>query len=104
MLTLQPLSAEIVRRRPIGRDDGVRALDDASGLCRIAEVVLDCADVFELLHILWSAGCRDDRVTAIDHFDPARFAPPKYGLTRTTATPETAAHGERSYFPRELLA
>ena len=39
----------VVRRRPIGRDDGVRALDDAGDLCRIAEVVLDCGDVLELL-------------------------------------------------------
>jgi hypothetical protein len=41
----------VVGRRPIGRDDGIRALDDAGGLCRIAEVVQDCGDVLELLHL-----------------------------------------------------
>jgi hypothetical protein len=58
----------VVRWRPIGRDDGVRALDDAGDLCRIAEVVLDCGDVLEFSHLLWSARCRDDGVTAIDQF------------------------------------
>jgi len=45
-----------------------RAFDDAGGLYRIAEVVLDCGDVLELLHLLWSAGCRYDAMTAIDQF------------------------------------
>jgi hypothetical protein len=34
--------ASVVRWRTIGRDDGVPSLDEAGGLCRIAEVVLDC--------------------------------------------------------------
>ena len=50
----------VVRWRPIGRDDRVRAIDDAGDLCRIAEVVLDCGDVLEFSHLLWSARCRDD--------------------------------------------
>jgi hypothetical protein len=29
---------------------------------------LDSADVLELLHLLWCAGCRDDHVTTIDQF------------------------------------
>jgi len=60
--------AGVVRRRSIGRDDGVHTLDDAGDLCRIAEVVLDCADVLELLDLLWRAGCRHDSVTAINQF------------------------------------
>jgi hypothetical protein len=60
--------SSVIGRRPIGRDDGVRAFDDAGGLCRIAEAVLDCGDVLELLHLLWSAGCRYDGMTAIDQF------------------------------------
>ena len=39
-------------------DDSVPSLDDAGGLCRIAEVVLDCGDVLLLWHFFWSAGCR----------------------------------------------
>jgi hypothetical protein len=42
----------IVRRRPIGRDDGVRALDNAGSLYWIAEIVLDCGDILEFLHLL----------------------------------------------------
>jgi hypothetical protein len=60
--------ASVVRWRPISRDDGVPGLDNNSGLCRIAEVVLDCGDVFDLSHLFWSAGCSDDQVTAIDQF------------------------------------
>ena len=29
---------------------------------------MDCADVLELLDLLWSAGCRHDSVTAINQF------------------------------------
>jgi hypothetical protein len=58
--------ASVVRWRPISRDDGVHSLDDDGGLCRIAEVVLDCGDVFDLSHLFWIAGRRDDEVTAID--------------------------------------
>jgi hypothetical protein len=55
----------VVRRGPIGRDDGVRALDDAGGLRRITKVVLNCGDVLELLHLLWSTGLMKLRVVRI---------------------------------------
>jgi hypothetical protein len=38
-------------------DNTIQTLDDAGDLCRIAEVVLDCADVLELLDFsgVWAA-------------------------------------------------
>ena len=58
----------VVRWRPIGRDDGVRVLDNAGGLFWIAEIVLDSGHVLELLHLLGSPSCSDDSVTAVDQF------------------------------------
>jgi hypothetical protein len=60
--------AGVVRWRPIGRDDGIRSLDGAGGLCWIAEIVMDCCNILDLGHLFWSASSSDDDVTAIDQF------------------------------------